>query len=111
MADCLDEKERERLQIGFPYFSRRPQRLDEPGTYADPGSAIKNSKKVEWQHTMSDIVNSLLEADLRLEYIHEFPFSFFERHPGMVRCEHGLWRFRQKEWSFPMTFSINARKP
>ena len=111
LADCLDDKERGHLQIGSRYFWHEPQRFDEPGTYADPSSALVNSEKVEWQHTLDEIINSLLQVGLRLEYVHEFPFSFFERHPDMERCEDGLWRFRTKEWSFPMTFSIKARKP
>jgi SAM-dependent methyltransferase len=110
-AACLDDKVTERLQMEFPYFTGgTPLQSDEPGTYTDSDSDIQNTKTVEWPHPLSEIIDSLIVAGLELEYLHEFPFGFYERHPNMKRGEDGLWRFLDMKWSFPLMFSIKARK-
>ena len=110
-ADCLDDAVRGRLQMRFPYFTDgAPQRTDEPGTYTDSDTEVSNTETVDWPHSLGEIIGSLIEAGLVLEYLHEFPFGFFERHPDMERGEDGLWRFRDRKWSFPLLFSIKAHK-
>ena len=58
------------------------------------GTEIIRSAKYEWQHSVADILNALATAGLRLEFFHEFPFSFFQQYPGMVRDADGWWRLR-----------------
>ena len=47
-------------------------------------------------------------AGLRLQFFHEFPFSFFQQYPGMVRDADGWWRLPQHEDSIPLIFSLRA---
>ena len=64
----------------------------------------------EWQHTLGDIVTELVNAGLRIEFLHEFPISGYQAHPMMKRHGDGWWRFPDRNDSFPQLFSIKAVK-
>ena len=96
--------------IRYPYF-----KLDEPlhikseGSYADPGADI-DSTSYEWCHGMGEIVNSLIEAGLKIEYLHEFNDGIYKSHPFLVQGDDGMWRFPGVAGGLPLMFSIRAAK-
>lgn len=109
LASTIDERCAEGIRMGFPYFSDgEPQSFRGKGTYTDRSARLENDIVFEWTHPLSEIVNSLLSAGLRIEYLHEFPFGFFKRHPGMSQRPDGTWRFDDPSVSFPMMFSVKA---
>lgn len=100
------------LHIAYPYFHQ-----DEPdgfacnGSYAtDPGVELHHTS-YEWSHSLGEIVNALLDAGLQIQFLHEFPFGFYQHHPLMVRGDDGNWRFPEHQESVPLIFSIRAVKP
>ncbi len=98
------------LALRYPYFPD-PKGLLEEGernTYAGSGSI--STPVYEWQHSMSEIVNALIGADLKLEFIHEFPFSFFQAQPQMRRSSGGWWRLDKYDGNIPLMLSIQATK-
>ena len=93
-----------------PYFhSDKPIRYEGTGTYADP-SAPFHHVTYEWLHSLGDVVNALVEAGLRIEFLHEFPFSMYDDCPWLEQRDDGLWYHKNKEIKAPMTFSIKAHK-
>lgn len=64
----------------------------------------------EWQHSLGEIVTALSQSGLTIEFLHEFPLSFYQAFPGMTKHEDGSWRFPQRNDSFPQLFSIKATK-
>ena len=70
----------------------------------------------EWQHSLADIVGSLLAAGLVLEHLHEFPYCAWEIIAGCELLErfsasHGYYGLPAAEPQLPLMFSIRARKP
>ena len=59
---------------------------------------------------MAEILNALLGAGLRLEFLHEFPRCNYRALPGMVRCPDGWWRLARNNNSIPQLFSLKATK-
>jgi SAM-dependent methyltransferase len=100
------------LQVAYPYFHREePEAYPCDGSYAtDPGVEVKHIS-YEWCHTLGDVVNALLDAGLRLQFLHEFPFGFYKAFPFMVRSEDGKWRLPEHQESLPLIFSLKATKP
>ena len=43
----------------------------------------------EWQDSLSDIVCALIDAGLRIEFLHEFPFTCYQALPMMERGNDG----------------------
>ena len=79
----------------------------EPG-YA--GTEILETPTYEWQHSLSDIVCALIDAGLRIEFLHEFPSPATRPHPVMKRGSDGWWRLPRHNESFPQLFSISATR-
>ena len=105
--DDLDGAE---LRVRNPYFP------DPAGTwyggngYSYAGDEPIPSPSYEWRHSMAEIVNALLAAGLRLQFLHEFPFSNYRALPGMVRSRDGWWRLPEHNASIPQLFSLKATR-
>lgn len=54
-------------------------------------------------------MTALIDAGLRIEYLYEHPFACFEQFAGMREREDGFFEFPDEP--FPLTFSLEARKP
>jgi len=72
---------------------------------------LENKTGYEWSHSVSEIINSLINAGLQIEYIHEFPFGFFPKHPDMKKKKDGFWYFQTIKQEIPLMFSLKAKKP
>lgn len=64
----------------------------------------------EWYHSLSDVINAIIGAGLKIEFVHEFPFSVYGDRPFFVKGSDGLWRHKDKNIKIPLMFSIKARK-
>jgi SAM-dependent methyltransferase len=96
--------------VRYPYFNPvRPLRFEDQGTYADLSADI-TSVSYEWPHSISEIIASLLDAGLRLDSLHEFPYSTYKSHPFLVQGEDNNWRYPGIDGGLPLMFSIRARK-
>jgi ubiquinone/menaquinone biosynthesis C-methylase UbiE len=92
--------------IKEPYFhSEEPIKYEGSGSYADTSAEFKHVS-YEWLHSLSDVVNALIEAGLRIEFLHEFPFSTTGDRPFLVKREDGLWYHKDKSVKIPLMFSI-----
>ncbi len=106
----IDEKHKP-FKVGFNYFSEgRPVFFNEGGAYADLSADLKNQASYQWDHPISEIINALINTNLELEFLHEFPYTFFNIHPDMREREDGYWEFTNYEYTVPMMFSIKAHK-
>ncbi len=110
-GNLIDEKYKEEFRIGYDYFNEgKPYRFDDDVIYVDTNEKLVNKTTYDWFHPMQDIVNSLLNVNFELLFLHEFPFSFFKIHPDMKRRKDGYWEFQTFKHSIPMMFSLKARK-
>jgi SAM-dependent methyltransferase len=95
-----------------PYFPiGEPLVFDDDGSYADAEAKLQNRLTYSWPHPVSKVVTSLIEAGLRIEFLHEFPFTIEKRFPFMERADDGYWRLTQGDGSIPLLYSIKATKP
>ena len=91
------------------FFNEQPIEEKNQGTYADRNANIKNIE-YGWNHPLSDVINSLINNGLKLEFLHEYPFSVYDVFHNMVKGEDGFYRLKEMENIIPMMFSIMARK-
>ncbi len=98
-------------RIQYPYFSTpEPLRFEESGSYAAPESDFKG-ECYQWTHSLGQIVTSLVKAGLRIEYLHEFDYSPFNCYHFLREEGPGRWVVDRHRSSFPVLFSIRARRP
>jgi SAM-dependent methyltransferase len=111
-ATTLDADSPERpLRVTTPYDSRgMPTAYESGGTYADPTADLPHKRSLEFNHPMGQIVTSLIEAGLRIEFLHEFPFAAWQQFPEAVRRDDGYY-YMPDESGVPLMFSVKATKP
>ena len=111
IIDIFDEEKKEKLEIVYPYFhNKEPVKCDnEHPDYSDETYIVK-SLSYQWQWSISDIINSLIKAGLRIEFIHEFDKLFYERFPQMERDEDGWWYLPNYRNKIPLMFTLKAKK-
>ncbi len=109
-VDVLEE-EKGRFFTKYPYFtSKKPSVFESEGTYADGNARLENTKTYEWTHPISEVVNSLIDAGLRIEFFHEFPFIEFQHNSMLEKGTDGYWRLNDPYMKLPMMYSIKAVK-
>lgn len=92
------------------YFKKDPYIEDSCPDYADDHVNI-DSKTFEWTHTLGDIVSALIEEGLKIEFLHEFPFTVYDQFPGLLEEDvNGYWKFKDQNIKIPLLFSLRAWK-
>ena len=107
----FDDTHPQELRVMLPYFHQQEPMVTEPqvGNYADPNAVVTHADYF-WQHSMADIVNPLLRAGLRLEYLREYPHLTWQALSFMVQDDEGYWRLPPEYPSLPLSFAIRAVK-
>ena len=91
--------------IKYPYFKTKP---DIDGTIGGYASASKGGVETYfWQYKISDVINSLVFAGLRLEFFNEFKENFWDS-CGCEKVDDGLYNYQYNADLFPMSFSLKA---
>jgi SAM-dependent methyltransferase len=91
------------------YFSRDAIVLDE-GTYADPSAPLAASASVEWVHHAAEVVSALGAARLRVEFLHEHDWVWYQLLPVLTQQDDGVWRFPEGHPRIPLLYSLRAVK-
>jgi SAM-dependent methyltransferase len=100
------------LRIVSPYFrAPEPVFYDGPGYYGDRDAQLEHAATYEWEHSLGDILNALLQAGLRIEFLHEHPYAAWPRLTGMQRHPDNYWYLPGGETSVPFLFSLKATNP
>lgn len=96
-------------EFKYSYFNEGVIEEEIKGTYADTNAPLKQTQ-YGWNHPLSDVINALVKNGLRIEFLHEFPFSVYDVFANSVKGEDGWWRIKGMENIIPMMYSIKATK-
>lgn len=100
------------LRVRYPYFPvAEPLKWDGEGTYAAAAPGLQHRDTYNWPYTVGDVVTSLIDAELRIEFLHEFPYSTYQFLPITRVTSEGSVRLISHDGSVPLLFSIKATKP
>ena len=107
----FDEKSTD-LKILYPYFSKEPIKDESEGTYAEKSAKLVHTINYGWNHTFSEIFNSLISAGLTINFLHEHTFCAWECFPDMEEGEDRYLRFKDpvKRDLIPLMYSLKATK-
>lgn len=98
----------EDLRPQYSYFpTPQPEHFEGGVTYAvGQGSGTI----YEWAHPLGEVITALVEAGLRIEFVHEFPWSPYRFLPFTELSPDGTARMKQGDGSVPLLFSLKASK-
>jgi SAM-dependent methyltransferase len=100
------------LRLRYPYWSHaEPISFDAQGSYADPSANTDGLREHGWDHSLGEIVTALVDAGLRIDFVHEFPFVEWPV-AFLVEGDDGRYRLPPSAGGeLPLFFSIRATKP
>ena len=99
------------LQVYFDYFyDPKPLEFIADGSYASEEKKIEPKKEYEWAHSIADVINSLIEAGLRIEFLNEYPFTVWEQFSFTERGSDGFYRLKNQKAEIPLLFTLKAVK-
>ncbi len=105
-----ETKDIQDLQVYYNYFhDPKPMEFIADGSYA-LDNKIEPKKEYEWAHSMSDVINSLIEAGLRIEYLYEYPFTVWKQFPFVERGSDGFFHLKNQKAEIPLLFTLKAVK-
>jgi SAM-dependent methyltransferase len=96
-------------RIKYFYENREVIITENEGTYTDRNAAIRG-KEYSWNHSISEVLNALINTGLKIELFNEFMFSPYPCFRNMVEAEKDRWQIRGMEGKIPMVYSVRAVK-
>ncbi len=101
----------ESMEIEESYFNTGPVEsiLDE--SYTDNSKTQKQGlRHTEWHHSISEVLNSLMNNGLQLSMFNEFPYQPYNCFKNMVKTGKEKWVFEKYKSRIPYLYSLKARK-
>jgi 2-polyprenyl-3-methyl-5-hydroxy-6-metoxy-1,4-benzoquinol methylase len=91
------------------YFNRRAIVSQCQGTYADRDAPISN-QSVGWNHSLSDVLQALINHGLHIDVLQEFDYSPYDCYKNSVKTEDGFYQIKGLEKKIPMIYALKATK-
>ena len=100
------------MKVNHSYFHTPEPEAGKGGEEADYADKdyFPAARSFGWNWTLSEIINAIVGAGMRLEKLSEYDRFFCSIFPGMVREEFGWWSLPGFEGKIPMTFALSARR-
>jgi len=97
-------------ELEYGYFEHNdPLKFHKKGTYAVPKADIE-SPEYGWQHSLSEITNSLINTGLHIQFLHEFNYSSYPVFQRATEVKPRQFVHPAHSTRIPYMFSILARK-
>ena len=96
-------------KLTYPYLQSEAIYEEYKGTYTNSDADIL-SKEYGWNHGLGEVISSLTEAGLQIEFLHEFEKSPYNSLPEMVKTDDGMFILKENQRMFPLLYSIRAIK-
>lgn len=109
-----NEREDQALILKYPYFeTAEPGYVaDDAQTYTDGPPLTESPVSYEWNHGVGEIIDALLRAGLRLDFVHEHRDVPWQALPWLVPGDDPrTWVMPEGRERVPLTFSLGATKP
>lgn len=96
-------------KLEYSYFKSEPIVEEEVGTYADKNAKIVKTT-ISWNHSFSDILNSLIKCGIRINSFDEYDYSPYNCFHNMVEFEPKKFRIKDFDNKLPLVYAINGSK-
>jgi SAM-dependent methyltransferase len=95
--------------IKYHYDNKELIVMEDQPTYTGDKNEIKGME-YSWNHSISEVLNALINAGLKIEFFNEHTFSPYSNFKNSVETEDGKWHIKGMEGKLPMVYSLRARK-
>jgi SAM-dependent methyltransferase len=98
------------LRQHFRTEATAPLAFDEATSYDGSRQRIASTRTYEWVHPLSDILNALVGAGLRIDFVREHEALPWRPYPDMVAGADRLFRLPAGHVRLPLALSIGATR-
>jgi len=95
--------------LKYSYFNDGVIEDENEGTYTDKNAAIK-AKEYGWNHSISDILNALINNGFEIQFFNEHDFAPYNCFANTVKVGENRWQIKGLEGVLPMVYSLKAIK-
>jgi SAM-dependent methyltransferase len=95
--------------VAYSYFNVEPIVEEIEGTYADR-SAKETFASITWNHSLQEVMTSLIQNGLRIDKFQEFDYSPYNCFRHTEEIEPGKYRIEHLQSHIPMVYAISATK-
>lgn len=95
--------------IQYSYFNTGAIAESETGTYADKEADISQDY-VMWNHSLSEVMGSILRNGLQIEHFDEFDYSPYDCFNNTTEFQSGKFRIINFDANIPMVYALVASK-
>jgi len=101
--------EGEQVEQRYPYFNEGAIVLPAQGSYADREADV-HGITYEWAYPLGEVLTALIDAELRIQFVHEFPYTCYQAFPWLEQHADGNFYPKAGIPSLPLMFSVKAEK-
>ena len=100
------------IVVEYPYFTPdEPSLWDEPGTYVSTDVEFTNTKSLEWSHGLAEVIQSLIDAGIKITGLVEHDTVPWEARPGeMAEVAPNEWRLIDRPNRLPVSYTVQGVK-
>ena len=95
--------------IKYHYDNKELIVMEDQPTYTEDKNEI-SGKVYSCSHSISELLNALINAGLKIEFFNEHTFSPYSNFKNSVETETGKWHIKGMEGKIPMVYSLRAMK-
>jgi len=101
-----------RLELDYDWRTPKdtPLTWDDSQTYTGDTRQLTHTRHYEWIHPLSDIVNALIKAGLRIDFLNEHEIVVWRAFPDLVELGGDRFALPESRPKIPLSFSIGATK-
>jgi len=96
-------------KLTYPYLGNGVIETVQEGTYANKNAKLKHTE-YSWNHSIGEVVNSLINHGLTINFLNEFNSSPYNCFPHTTKNEEGNYYIKGYEEVLPLVYSIKAKK-
>lgn len=97
------------LVTGYRYFEADEPDIEDEGTYTENGSGL-TATMATWPHSLSSVINALLNAGITIQRVNEYPFSPYNCFEGLEEREPGRFYLSHLGQDVPLVYTLTGQK-
>lgn len=95
--------------IQHSYFNTGPIIETSQGTYADKDADME-MQEIGWNHSLSEVMQSLINANLQIEIFNEYDYVEYDCFSNSVEILEKKWQIKGMEGKIPLMYALKAKK-
>jgi SAM-dependent methyltransferase len=80
-------------------------------TYTDGETTLEHTRNYEWNHSVGEILNALLDNGLRIDRVTEHDWTAYPRYPWLVQVADQRWETPPGQTRIPLSLTVLASRP